>query len=212
MKEVERHPLQPFLPEHARMLMLGSFPPARRRWSMEFFYPNFHNDFWRVMGLCFFGDKDYLVDEENRTFRLPLIRSLLTSAGIAIYDTATEVIRQKNTASDKDLEVVTPTDLDSLLDSIPECTAIVATGEKSTGLICSYFDICEQPSVGESVTFVRRGRELRLYRMPSTSRAYPLKLEKKAEKYKAMFSFEKLKLGNENSFSRASRFVKAAGR
>lgn len=190
LMETERHPLQPFLPEHARMLMLGSFPPARKRWSMEFFYPNFQNDFWRIMGLCFFDDKNHFVDDEHHTFRLPLIRSFLTSHGIAIFDTATEVIRLKNTASDKDLEVVTPTDLDSLLDSIPECTAIVATGEKSTGLICSYFDICEQPSVGESVTFVRNGRELRLYRMPSTSRAYPLKLERKAERYKAMFENE----------------------
>ena len=188
--ETERHPLQPFLPEHARMLMLGSFPPARKRWSMEFFYPNFQNDFWRIMGLCFFDDKNHFVDDERHTFRLPLIRSFLTSHGIAIYDTATEVIRQKNTASDKDLEVVTPTDLDSLLDSIPECTAIVATGEKSTGLACNYFGLCEQPRVGSYSDFIRKDRHLRLYRMPSTSRAYPLKLEKKAEKYKAMFENE----------------------
>lgn len=190
LMETERHPLQPFLPEHARMLMLGSFPPARKRWSMEFFYPNFQNDFWRIMGLCFFDDKNHFVDDERHTFRLPLIRSFLTSHGIAIYDTATEVIRQKNTASDKDLEVVTPTDLDSLLDSIPECTAIVATGEKSTGLACNYFGLCEQPRVGSYSDFIRKDRHLRLYRMPSTSRAYPLKLEKKAEKYKAMFENE----------------------
>jgi len=37
---VERHPLEPFLPGNARLLMLGSFPPPRKRWSMEFFYPN----------------------------------------------------------------------------------------------------------------------------------------------------------------------------
>lgn len=49
----EAHPLEPFLPEGARLLMLGSFPPARSRWSMEFYYPNFQNDMWRVMGLVF---------------------------------------------------------------------------------------------------------------------------------------------------------------
>lgn len=36
----ERHPLQPFLPANAKILMLGSFPPPKARWSMEFFYPN----------------------------------------------------------------------------------------------------------------------------------------------------------------------------
>lgn len=30
----ELHPLEPFLPVGARLLMLGSFPPQRVRWSM----------------------------------------------------------------------------------------------------------------------------------------------------------------------------------
>ena len=190
LMETERHPLQPFLPEHARMLMLGSFPPARKHWSMEFFYPNFQNDFWRIMGLCFFDDKNHFVDDEHHTFRLPLIRSFLTSHGIAIFDTATEVIRLKNTASDKDLEVITPTPLDELLDNLPECVAIVTTGEKSTGLACNYFGLCEQPRVGSYSDFIRKDRHLRLYRMPSSSRAYPMKVERKAERYKAMFENE----------------------
>lgn len=33
----ELHPLEPFLPVGARLLMLGSFPPQRVRWSMDFF-------------------------------------------------------------------------------------------------------------------------------------------------------------------------------
>ena len=37
----ERHPLQPFLPAGARILMLGSFPPKRERWSMELYYSDF---------------------------------------------------------------------------------------------------------------------------------------------------------------------------
>ena len=37
---IEQHPLKPFIPQHARLLMLGSFPPARKRWSMDFFYPD----------------------------------------------------------------------------------------------------------------------------------------------------------------------------
>ena len=45
---IESHPLSPFLPEGARMLMLGSFPPKQERWSMDFFYPNWINDMWRI--------------------------------------------------------------------------------------------------------------------------------------------------------------------
>lgn len=51
--EVEYHPLIPFLPEHAKVLFLGSFPPQRKRWCIDFYYPNFINDHWRIEGEVF---------------------------------------------------------------------------------------------------------------------------------------------------------------
>ena len=180
--DIESHPLQPFIPEGARLLMLGSFPPARHRWSMDFFYPNFQNDMWRIFGLVFFGDKDHFVDNEARTFRREDIIELLNRKCIALYDTATKVIRTQNTASDKDLEVVTPTDLDSLLKRMPMLEGVVTTGQKATNLFTEHFKIA-QPKVGENVTFEFNGKELRLWRMPSSSRAYPMKVDRKAEIY-----------------------------
>lgn len=180
---IESHPLKPFIPEGARLLMLGSFPPARHRWSMDFFYPNFQNDMWRIFGLVFYGDKDHFVDNEARTFRHEEIESLLTEQGIALYDTACEVIRTQNTASNKDLQVVMPTDLDSLLQRMPMLEAVVTTGQKATDLFTTHFQMA-QPKVGESETFMFGDRQLRLWRMPSSSRAYPMKVEKKAEIYK----------------------------
>ena len=182
---VERHPLQPFVPEGARLLMLGSFPPARHRWCMDFFYPNFTNDMWRIMGLCFSGDKNRFVDEQARTFRLDDILTLLRTRGIAIYDTATSVVRTQGTASDKDLQVVEPTPLDGLLARMPQLEAVVTTGEKATGLFTAHFGI-PAPRVGTWVPFTFEGRELRLYRMPSSSRAYPMRVERKADYYRAM--------------------------
>ena len=57
----ELHPLEPFLPGNARILMLGSFPPKRIRWSMEFFYPNLQNDMWRIVGYLATGDKQHFI-------------------------------------------------------------------------------------------------------------------------------------------------------
>lgn len=182
---VERHPLEPFVPEGARLLMLGSFPPARHRWCMDFFYPNFTNDMWRIMGLCFAGDKNHFVDEQTRTFRLDDILTLLRTRDIAIYDTATAVVRTQGTASDKDLQVVEPTPLDGLLARMPQLEAVVTTGEKATGLFTAHFGI-PAPRVGTWVPFTFEGRELRLYRMPSSSRAYPMRVERKADYYRAM--------------------------
>ena len=108
---VERHPLEPFLPPNARLLMLGSFPPPRKRWSMDFFYPNRTNMMWEIFGEVFFGDSQRLVDAERRTFRLADIKSLLLESGIALYDTASAVRRLSGNASDKDLEIVEKTDI-----------------------------------------------------------------------------------------------------
>ena len=46
---------------------------------------------------------------------------------------------------------------------------------------------CKEPAVGSSVKIYISGLELEFWRMPSSSRAYPLKLERKAEAYRAMF-------------------------
>ena len=89
-------------------------------------------------------------------------------------------------ASDKDLEVVEPTDLDALLRRVPQCHTIVTTGQKSTDLFTKHFNI-EQPRVGASEPFVFDGRPMRLFRMPSSSRAYPMRVEQKAEYYQALF-------------------------
>ncbi|MBR2359294.1 MAG: uracil-DNA glycosylase family protein [Bacteroidaceae bacterium] len=188
MKETEQHPLPPFLPPHARVLMLGSFPPPRKRWSMDFFYPNMQNDMWRIFGLHFFGDKDYFVNLLAKRFRKELIIEFLTQRGIALYDTATTVCRLQDNASDKFLEVVEPTDISLLLRHIPQCQAIVTTGQKATDILCEQFSLTTQPPVGGFITFeTENGRTLRLYRMPSSSRAYPLALEKKAAVYGKMF-------------------------
>ena len=187
MFPVERHPFEPFLPEGCRLLMLGSFPPAEKRWSMHFYYPNFTNDMWRIFGLCFFGDKLHFVDVERKTFYLDAIIDFLTAKGIGMYDTATAVRRLKNTAADKDLEVVEPTDLKAMVRSLPRLEAIVTTGQKATDVLRECFDISGEPRVGEYVEFEFEGRMLRLGRMPSSSRAYPLKVEKKAEYYGRLF-------------------------
>ena len=183
--EIEKHPLEPFLPPKAKLLMLGSFPPQRKRWSMDFYYPNLNNDMWRIVGLLFFGDKEHFLNESRKAFCREQIVDFLNEKGIALFDTASSIRRLQDNASDKFLEVVQPTDIAALLRQLPECRAIVTTGQKATDTLCDTFHI-SQPAIGSFSPFVTEGRELRLYRMPSSSRAYPMKLEKKADFYRKM--------------------------
>ena len=182
---VEEHPLEPFLPANARLLMLGSFPPQKKRWSMDFFYPNLQNDMWRIFGLIFFQDKDHFLFENKKAFDKERLIVFLETKGIALYDTATSVRRLQDNASDKYLEVIEPTDIRLLLKQLPHCKAIVTTGQKATDIIRSQIEVNE-PSIGGSCPFEFEDRSLRLYRMPSSSRAYPLALEKKSAFYRLM--------------------------
>ena len=196
MVEIEHHPLKPFLPPNARLLMLGSFPPPKKRWCFDFFYPNRSNMMWEIFGLVFYGDAQRLVDAENKTFRLFDIKTLLQEKGIAIYDTACAVRRLSGNASDKDLEIVEKTDIPALLSQIPLCHDIVCTGQKSFSVLTedygvpvptmgtyNEFSLSCSPKIGELSEGLRG---IRLWRMPSSSRAYPMKLEEKANYYRKM--------------------------
>ena len=184
--KTETHPLDPFFTDGAQVLMLGSFPPPRSRWKMDFYYPNFQNDMWRIFGLVFFEDKDHFLTADKKSFCEQRIRAFLTQKGIALTDSGQEVIRQQNNASDKFLEIVKTIDLREVLYKLPGCKAIVTTGQKATDTLLSLIKT-ESPQVGGYIEIVYENRTLRLYRMPSSSRAYPKPLPAKAVVYKNMF-------------------------
>lgn len=183
---IEQHPLGFFLPQNTKLLMLGSFPPPMQRWSMNFYYPNIQNDMWRIIGTLFHHDKDYFL-ESKKAFSEAKAKAFCTEKGVGIGDTAAEVIRLKNNASDDFLKVVKPLDPEEILAKIPECKAIVVTGQKAMDTLLAVLPPTEEPKVGSYSRFTLLGRIFRLYRMPSSSRAYPKPLEEKAAVYRKMF-------------------------
>ena len=200
--QIERHPLKPFLPANAQLLMLGSFPPPKERWCMDFFYPNPQNDMWRIMGHIFFGDKTHFEEQGDlmkvprdqvqstkagrKVFNREEIASFCRAKGIAIFDTAQAVIRLQGNAADEHLEIVEPTHIAALLQPIPLCHDICCTGGKAAQTLAETLH-CVLPKVGEYIETSFAGRTIRFWRMPSSSRAYPLSLDKKAAAYRRMF-------------------------
>lgn len=183
---IETHPWPAFMPPGARILMLGTFPPKPERWSMEFFYPNKINDMWRIMGVIFYGDRNRFWIEGEKRFDRGAIEAFLTQYGIALWDTAMKVRRLKDNASDKYLEIVETIDLQRVLSLNPSITAVVTAGEKATGVVAMIAGV-DAPATGRSVECRVGERQFTLYRMPSSSRAYPLSLDKKADVYRQMF-------------------------
>ena len=184
---VEAHPLAPFFPEGATLLMLGSFPPTRNRWTMDFFYPNFQNDMWRIFGHIFFNNKDHFISPNKRAFLEAEIRQFLEDRKIALWDTVMEARRLKENASDKFLEAVRPIDIEAVINKLPACRAIAVMGQKAIDTLQSVVSMPVAPAVGQCAPVEIGGRTLSVYRMPSSSRAYPKTIEEKAEAYAKMF-------------------------
>lgn len=180
---IEIHPWQPFLPKGAKVLIMGTFPPGRHRWSMDFYYPNRTNDFWKMCGLIFMGSENALMRPDGKGFRIDDIKNILTQKHIALSDSAYKIRRLKNNASDKYLEIIEPVNLSALLARIPQCRALATTGAKAAGVVAELTSTAI-PAMGKMEL---SSGGLEVWRMPSTSRAYPLPVQAKAAFYAEMF-------------------------
>ena len=199
--EVETHPFEPVLPPNATVMMMGTFPPTSDKWAMSFHYPNFYNDMWRIYGRVFFDDADYFRVGDEKRFDPKRIRDFMFERGIASCPTVKQAIRETGNASDKNLTVVTPVDLDNILLQVPKVQTLFTTGGKATEVLLGLLDEpiakSKYPKTNDSMNYPYKWQsasdkeadvnDLTLYRLPSTSRAYPLSLDKKVAAYKAFF-------------------------
>ena len=162
---------------------------------------------WRIIGLAFYGDKDHFVEQGQKSaalkeqrqktavlkvqgaksgFRYEEIVAFCKEKGIAIFDTAQAVVRLKGNAADEHLEIVEQTDIAALLQQMPSCHNICCTAGKAAQTLAENLH-CAIPKVGEYIETDFAGRTIRFWRMPSSSRAYPLSLDNKAASYRRMF-------------------------
>ena len=93
MKEV--HPFEPFVPEDAEHLILGTFPPVN--WSSygveAWYYPSTRNQFWKILEEVY--HLTFSKKKEKGEF--------FSKMKIAISDVLLEVYREKNNSSDENL-------------------------------------------------------------------------------------------------------------
>ena len=199
--EVETHPFGPVLPPDATVMMMGTFPPTADKWAMRFHYPNFYNDMWRIYGSVFFDDVNYFRVGDEKRFDPERIHAFMFERGIASCPTVSQAIRETGNASDKNLTVVTPVNLDSILPQVPKVETLFTTGGKATEVLLNLLAEppakSKYPKTNQSMDYPYEWQSdnnkkanvnnLTLYRLPSTSRAYPLALDKKVAAYKDFF-------------------------
>ena len=185
---IEPHPFPPVLPKDATIMMMGSFPPTKDKWAMPFHYPNFYNDMWRIYGAVFFNDPDHFRVGDEKRFEPQRIIDFLHERGIASCPTVRSAIREQGNASDKYLQVVDKVDLEVILPQVPKVQTLFTTGGKATEILLSLIDNAPKlPKTNQHIDYPYPTRSLTLYRLPSTSRAYPLAFAKKVEAYRVFF-------------------------
>lgn len=178
--------------------MMGTMPPTQDKWCMPFHYPNFYNDMWRIFGLVFFDDADYFRIGDEKRFDHHRIKAFLFEHRIGECPSVMEVIREKGNASDDHLTVVKTVDLAAILPQVPEVRWIFTTGGKATEVLLDLINqelarhgTTSKPlkllKTNEYLTVHVFGRELSIYRLPSSSRAYPMSLANKAAAYRKFF-------------------------
>ena len=184
----ETHPFPPLLPPQATVMMSGSFPPPAAKRSMDFHYPNYQNDMWRVYGSIFFDDPAHFEVAGEKRFDAARIRAFLSAHGIAVCPSVRRAIRTKGNAADAHLRIIETLDLPAVLAALPLLRHICTTGGKATDVLLGFVpDGKAALKTGECLTFTLNGRKLELTRLPSTSRAYPLKLAEKTAAYRRYF-------------------------
>lgn len=121
--ENELHPWNWFAPENSRVLIVGTFPPTKRNWSFDFFYPNKANFFWRIISRITGTELHYTAGELAVEERKNLLRKL----NLAITDMGKHIIRNANSSLDENLAAVEFMNIFQILDENPGIRKIIFT-------------------------------------------------------------------------------------
>ncbi len=138
MQQQESHPWNWFAPTHSKTLIVGTFPPTKRNWKYDFFYPNTSNLFWRMMARIAGSELMHFSGEEAINER----RNILEKLGVAITDMGSKVLRSDNSSLDENLAIVEYMDIFRILDENPGISKIMCTsssGKVSAALWFSEF-------------------------------------------------------------------------
>jgi len=100
MEEIETHPFNAFIPENAKIIILGTFPGKDITHKLlsedDWFYGTKRNQFWKIISGV------YEMELINKTDK----QKLLGTHGIAIADVFLKIKRKGNNNTDTNLEVI----------------------------------------------------------------------------------------------------------
>ncbi len=128
-----KHPYQPFIPETATKLIVGTLPPPRftkrqlRQDDVDFCYGSGDGQLWVILDRIFDLDLKF----ENTPEAVKQRKDFLIKRGIGICDVVESSRREKIDASDIGMQKVELRDMISILKKHPKVDTLLFTGGNS---------------------------------------------------------------------------------
>jgi len=123
MHQQETHPWKWFVPKKSKILIVGTFPPAKKRWSFPFFYPNKQNLFWPVLSTLLNHELTFFMGEEAVEER----KQLLNLLHVAITDMGFIITRKDDSSLDENIDAIEYMDIFKILNEHPSINKIIFT-------------------------------------------------------------------------------------
>ncbi len=121
------HPFAPVYDEHARILILGSFPSVRSR-EEGFYYGHPRNRFWKMLALCLEAPTPETVEEKRR---------FLLGHNIALWDVLASC--EISGSADSTIRSEVPNEIGKILEEAP-IERVLCNGATAGKLCRGYCD------------------------------------------------------------------------
>lgn len=123
MEHTEQHPWNWYGRQDSHTLIVGTFPPTKRNWSFDFFYPNKRNFFWKLLS----GITGRALVQESGEAAVSERKALLDELKVTITDMGGTIARMDNNSLDENLHPIEYMDILQLLEERPLIRKIIFT-------------------------------------------------------------------------------------
>jgi G:T/U-mismatch repair DNA glycosylase len=131
----EIHPWNWYIPDGAKTVVIGTFPPTQRNWSYDFFYPNKNNYFWKIIARIAGSPLRYFSGEEAVNER----KDLLIHLKLGVSDMGQIIHRKTDSSLDENLEIVAYMDILKLLHENPSVRKLIFTSSSGKSSAIGWF-------------------------------------------------------------------------
>lgn len=131
MKNLEIHPFEPFIPNNATKLIIGTIPPERffkknlSECDVNFYYGSHDNAFWKLISEI--ANIDFL--RKNNSEEIDKRKNFLSNNGIGICDIVKKTYRKNGSSLDRDLDIVEFLDIADILEKHPTINTLIYTSD-----------------------------------------------------------------------------------